>query len=225
MDKVKRVLLGPLQEEVDDEVQRDQLSEWRSLNCVGDKRHCFALDRIPRCTRRVALLMIAFCWSFCVVGIPVLVLLVIAGTQDGRFSIGAALVWLSTQPVGFAGVLAGTTKTVRMTYASLAVFSACSGLFLAFCSYAIATLNDQLIQNACVKFELLADCKRAPRIAFFFLIATLVFLVVATVGGLMLHARFLKMVRALKKWRYQQLCPEEGAGASGIRNGNDDAEL
>ncbi len=208
LDTLQRVLLGPPQEEVDDQVQKDELSSWRSVNCVGQGR-CFSLDRIPRRARRVALLMILFCWSFCAIAIPVLIVFVIGGTVDRRFNLAAAFVWLATQPPGFAGCLAGFTKTVRTTYVSLIVFSVCSAFLLGVCCYGLAAFDALLVQGACVHFEALSDCSRAPALAFRFLVATLVLMVVATCGGLMLHARFLKAVIALKKWRYQQL-PDDG---------------
>ena len=221
MELLKRIALGPVQEVVDEQVQKDELSSWRSVNCVGTTGNCFALDRIPKCARRVALLLILFCWSFSAIGIPALALLVVAGTADSRFSLAAGLVWLATQPPGFAGVLAGMMKTVRSTVASLAVFSVCSAILLGCCCYGMAALDQQLVQSTCTHFGALSDCSRAPRIAFFFLVATLVLQVAATCGGLMLHARFFRIVVALKKWRYHQL-QDDGTSRAAENNAHDD---
>jgi hypothetical protein len=213
LEFLKRVLLGPPQDEVDDQVQRDELSSWRSVNCVGSGK-CFSLDRIPKRARRVALLLILFCWSFCAIAIPVLVVAVVGGTADSRFNYAAVCIWLATQPPGFAGVLAGLTKTVRATWASAIVFSICSALLLAVCCYGLAQFDAQLIQSACTHFDALSDCSHSPRLVFYFLIGTLVVTVAATCGGLMLHSRFLRVVTALKKWRYQQLHDDGTARAT-----------
>lgn len=164
--------------------------------------------------RRTTIMMIIFCWAYCSLALPFLIVFVIAAAQvhDTRWTVAWVGMYIVTQPAGFMGVLAGLMKTVRATWASIVVFSTCIGLSLVLNGVAMGVMDEAFMVRSCEAFQLLQDCSRAPAFTRGFLIGSIVFLVIVGVCGLMVHARFLRMVYALKKWHYQKLGPQGEAG-------------